>query len=377
MNGFFPTGKNHNVNSMKRTAFHPIHKRLNAKIVEFGGFEMPLQYSGIFEEHRTVRNSVGLFDVSHMGEFEIRGTDALRFVQYITTNDASKLSDGKALYSLMCYPSGGIVDDLLVYNDANRYMFVVNAANITKDFEWINNNCKNFDIEIIDKSDEISLLALQGPKSLGTLQKLTKFDLSTIPYYSFVHTNVVGLDIIASRTGYTGELGFELYFNSAVSTAEQIWNALMDAGKEFGIKPIGLGARDTLRLEMGYCLYGNDIDKTTNPLEAGLGWVTKLEKEDFVGKAALLKIKQEGIRKKLIGFVIEGEKAMPRHGYEICTNGSTAGYVTSGMISPVLDKCIGLGYVPSQYAQRGNSVTILIRGKEINAKIVDIPFIKK
>ncbi|HZY11098.1 MAG TPA: glycine cleavage system aminomethyltransferase GcvT [Bacteroidota bacterium] len=362
---------------MKRTAFYPIHKQLNAKVVEFSGYEMPLQYSGIFEEHRSVRNNVGLFDVSHMGEFEIRGTDALTFVQYITTNDASKLSDGKAQYSLMCDPNGGIVDDLLVYKDKDHFMFVVNAANISKDFEWINNNRENFDVEMVDKSDEISLLALQGPKSLGTLQKLTKFDLSTIPYYSFVHTNVVGLDITVSRTGYTGELGFELYFDSTPATAERMWNTVMDAGKEFNIKPIGLGARDTLRLEMGYCLYGSDIDTTTNPLEAGLIWITKLEKDDFIGKTALLRIKQQGIKKKLIGFMIEKEKAMPRHGYEICTNGSPAGFVTSGMISPMLDKGIGLGYVPSQYARPGSSVTILIRGREISAKIVDTPFIKK
>ena len=362
---------------MKRTAFYSLHQQLGAKVVEFGGYDMPVQYSGIIEEHKCVRNAVGVFDVSHMGEFEIRGKDALQLVQKITTNDASKLTKSKAQYSSMCYPDGGIVDDLLVYHLGDRFMLVVNAANIAKDFEWIKSNIHNLSVELIDESESISLLAIQGPQSLKTLQKLTNADLAAIPYYSFVNSTLADVEMIISRTGYTGELGFEIYFESSVSSAEKVWSAIMAAGKEFGIKPVGLGARDTLRLEMGFCLYGNDIDQTTNPLEAGLGWITKIEKGDFIGRDALVNIKQEGIKRKLVGFTLHEEKAFPRHGYEIRSNGSTVGKVTSGTISPTLERGIGIGYVATEAARIGAMVTISIRSKDAKAQIVKVPFIQK
>ena len=362
---------------MKRTAFYPIHQQLGAKMVEFGGFEMPVQYSSIIEEHKAVRNSVGLFDVSHMGEFEIRGNDALQIVQQLTSNDASKLHEGKAQYSTMCYPSGGIIDDLLVYHRGDHYMFVVNAANITKDFQWISSHASSYDVQLVDRSDEISLLAVQGPKSLETLQKITSVDLSGISYYAFVQTKLAGVDMVVSRTGYTGELGFELYFDSSPSSAKKVWNAIMDSGKRFEIKPVGLGARDTLRLEMGYCLYGNDIDDATNPIESGLGWITKLDKGDFIGRDAILKAKQDGLGKKLVGFVMEEARAVPRHGYDIRVNGSLVGKVTSGTVSPILGQGIGMGYVETEYAQPSNSLNVTIRNKDARARVVQLPFLKK
>ena len=361
----------------KRTAFYEIHKKLGAKIVDFAGFEMPVQYSGIIDEHKCVRNAVGIFDVSHMGEFEIRGRDALALVQKVTTNDASKIPPGKVQYSAMCYPDGGIVDDLLVYNMGDHYMFVVNASNTTKDFEWVRSNIGTLSVSVVDKSDSVSLLALQGPRSLATLQKLTSADLSAMPYYTWVKANVNGVDMIVSRTGYTGELGFEIYFDSSVPLSEKMWNALMDAGKEFSIKPIGLGARDTLRLEMGYCLYGNDIDKTTNPIEANLGWITKLGKGDFNGRDVLLKVKQESPKRSLVGFILRADKAFPRHGYQILAGGSTAGHVTSGTVSPILGKGIGMGYVSGPFAKEGSKIVIEVRTKQVEAQVVQVPFIKK
>lgn len=361
---------------MKRTAFYSIHKQLGAKLVEFGGYEMPVSYSSILEEHRTVRAAVGVFDVSHMGEFEIRGPGALALVQRVTSNDASKLAPSKVQYTSMCYPDGGIVDDLLAYHLGDRYMLVVNAANTSKDLAWIQSHAGDAQAEISDTSDAVSLLAVQGPKSLSTLQKLTAVDLSSIPYYTFASGKIAGTDAIISRTGYTGELGFELYCDSSVSTAERLWNAVMEAGKEWGIKPIGLGARDTLRLEMGFCLYGNDIDQTTNPLEAGLGWITKLEKGDFIGREALLRVKQEGVRRRLVGFTLEEGKAFPRHGYELRSGGRNVGHVTSGTVSPVLERGIGMGYVEAGLAGTNADLNVLIRTKEVRAEIVRMPFIK-
>lgn len=362
---------------MKHTAFFEIHRQLGAKLVEFGGYEMPVQYSGIIDEHKAVRSSVGLFDVSHMGEFEVRGSGAQDLVQRLTTNDVSKLTPGKAQYSAMCYSDGGIVDDLLVYRTDDGFMLVVNAANIGKDLDWIRSNLSGPGAEILDKSDELSLLAIQGPKSLDTLQKLTESPLSSIPYYSFVMTTVAGVPMMVSRTGYTGELGFEIYFEAAGGAAERVWNSVMDAGKEYGIKPAGLGARDTLRLEMGYCLYGNDIDATTNPLEAGLGWITRLGKGEFIGAPALRKIKEEGVRRKLVGFTMGEEKAFPRHGYEIRTDGESLGQVTSGTISPILEKGIGLGYVGTARSSPGTPLNIVIRSKEVPASVAALPFIRK
>ncbi len=363
---------------MKRTAFTAIHQRLGAKIVPFAGFEMPVMYTGIIDEHRTVRNAVGVFDVSHMGEFEISGPDALALVQKVTTNDASKLVPGKVQYSAMCYPEGGIVDDLLVYRLAvDKFMLVVNAANLSKDFEWIRSNIGTLRATLTDKSDATSLLAVQGPASLKTLQKLTNVRLGEIPYYAFSTGTLSGVDMIISRTGYTGELGFEIYFESSVPTGEAVWKAVTDAGAEFGIKPIGLGARDTLRLEMGFCLYGNDIDQTTNPLEAGLGWITKTDKESFLGQSVLKEVKQKGVTRKLVGFVLEDPQAFPRHGYEIMGNGAGLGHVTSGTVSPVLGKGIGMGYVKADSAAPGTCIEIVIRDRKLPARIVPLPFIKK
>lgn len=360
---------------MKRTKFYNIHKNLGAKIVEFAGFEMPIQYSSIIAEHNSVRNSVGVFDVSHMGEVFVKGEKAVDFVQYITVNDASKLFPGRVQYSAMCYENGGIVDDLLVYRvSKDEFMLVINASNINKDFEWMQKNNK-FDVELKNQSDEYSLLAIQGPNSLKTLQKLTdeKIDLE---YYHFKKMNLIGSEVIVSRTGYTGEIGYEIYFTGDEKVAEDFWNKLFEAGKEFNIKPIGLAARDSLRLEMGYCLYGNDIDQNTNPLEAGLGWITKLSKTEFIGQKALLTVKEQGTNKKLVALTSD-EKIFPRHGYDITYNHNKVGTITSGTLSPVLDKPIAMGYVEKQYSEIGSEVDFMIRGKEVPAKIVKLPFVKR
>ena len=359
----------------KRTPFYDIHRQLGAKIVEFGGFEMPVQYRGIIEEHRAVRNAVGIFDVSHMGEFEVWGEGAADFVQRSTVNDVTKLTEGKAQYSAMCYDHGGIVDDLLVYHLGDHYMLVVNAANINKDFSWLREHVVR-NVDLRDVSDETALLAVQGPKSGETLQKLTSVELSTIPYYHYRRGRLADVEMVISRTGYTGELGFELFFRASPSDCDKIWNAICEAGRGFKIIPVGLGARDTLRLEMGYCLYGNDIDETTNPLEAGLGWITKLDKGEFVGRTALLEAKRAGLRRKLVGFTVE-EKSFPRHGYEICSNGTKIGHVTSGTFSPSLEKGIGMGYVADQHAAVGSVVSVLVRTKEVSATVVKIPFIQR
>jgi aminomethyltransferase len=360
---------------MKRTAFNEIHKSLGGKMVEFGGFEMPVQYSGIIEEHLAVRNSVGVFDVSHMGEFEVSGTDALAFLQKVTVNDVGKLSEGKAQYSAMCNDQGGIVDDLLAYHLGEKFMLVVNAANIQKDIDWLQNH-RFGNVQIVDVSDRFSLLAIQGPRSLSTLQPLTTTDLSLIPYYSFVAGNIVGIPAIISRTGYTGELGFELYFDSAATAGEKVWQAVFEAGRAHGIVPVGLGARDTLRLEMGFCLYGNDIDETTNPLEAGLAWITKLSKGDFIGRARIASEKESGLQRKLVGLTLP-DKALARHGYELHSNGVRVGTVTSGTFSPSLQKGIAMGYVDSTLAEPGGSVAVSIRGKLVAANVVKLPFVQR
>jgi len=358
---------------MKRTPFYGIHQSIGAKLVEFGGFEMPVQYVGIMEEHHAVRNHVGVFDVSHMGEFEVIGKDAPAFLQRVLVNDVSKLSEGKAHYSAMCYEDGGIVDDLLVYHLGDRYMLVVNASNIQKDFTWLQAHVSG-EVELRDTSDSLSLLAVQGPKSPATLQKLTDVDLSKIEYYHYVRGSIAGVPMIISRTGYTGELGFELYFDSDPSVGQRVWQAVFEAGEEFDIRPVGLGARDTLRLEMGYCLYGNDIDQTTNPLEAGLGWITKLDKGDFIGKSVLDKVKSMGLKRRLVGFTLS-EKAVARHGYPLAVDGAVVGEVTSGSFSPSLQRAIGMGYVSIDYARSGCTVNVRIRGREVEASIVKVPFL--
>ncbi len=362
---------------MKKTIFNEIHKQLGAKMVEFAGYEMPIQYpKGIIYEHLAVRKSVGVFDVTHMGEYEISGKDALAFVQKVTTNDASKLFPGKVQYSAMCYNDGGIVDDLLVYRlEDEKFMFVVNAANIDKDFQWCLENAKGFDVELKNISDEINLLAVQGPNSLSTLQKLTDVDLTQIQYYTFVFGKLADVDMIISRTGYTGELGFELYFRGDFSIAKHIWDSIFEAGKEFNIEPVGLGCRDTLRLEKGYCLYGNDIDHTTNPIEAGLGWITKLNKGDFNGRDVIAKVKELGPTRRLVGFVVDNEKFIPRKDYRILVGEEEVGKVTSGNISPILEKPIGLGYVKTEFSEPNNVITIESRGRKATAKVVKLPFV--
>jgi aminomethyltransferase len=359
---------------MKKTTFYNVHIKEGAKIVEFAGYYMPVQYSSIIAEHKAVRNSVGVFDVSHMGEVFVKGDKALDFVQLITVNDASKLAPGRVQYSAMCYQDGGIVDDLLVYRLAEKeFMLVINASNIEKDFEWMKKN--NIGADLRNRSDDYSLLAVQGPNSKKVIQKLTSDPLD-MEYYHFINTKINGIDMLVSRTGYTGELGYEIYFTGDEKTAGELWKAVMDAGKEFNIMPTGLGCRDSLRLEMGFCLYGNDIDQTTNPLEAGLGWITKLKKDTFIGKEALLKVKEEGLKRKLVP-VTTNEKAFPRHGYDFTVGGIKVGTVTSGTVSPVLDKPIALGYVETAFSDEGSKINFSIRGKEIPAEVVKLPFIKK
>lgn len=360
---------------MKKTRFYSMHEKMGAKIVDFAGFKMPVQYSSIINEHKAVRNSVGVFDVSHMGEIFIRGQKALDFVQHITVNDAAVLTDGRVQYSAMCYEDGGIVDDLLVYRiSAEEFMLVVNASNKDKDFEWMKKN-NSFGVSIDDESDEFSLLAVQGPNSKAAVQKICNKELN-LEYYHFFKAECAGISMIVSRTGYTGELGYELYFKGDDQAAEKVWNELFEAGKEFDIQPVGLGARDTLRLEMGFCLYGNDIDQTTNPLEAGLGWITKLKKQEFIAKDVLVKVKENGLTRKLVPMISD-EKAFPRHGYELTVDGRKVGHITSGTVSPVLEKAIAMGYVETEYAVEGNKINFLIRGKEVPSEIIKLPFVKK
>lgn len=359
---------------MKNTALTNLHISLGAKMVPFAGYNMPVQYAGINVEHETVRKAVGVFDVSHMGEFILKGENALDLIQRVTSNDASKLVDGKIQYSCLPNEDGGIVDDLLVYRiDEKTYMLVVNASNIDKDWNWINKyNSKN--VEMHNISDKTSLLAVQGPKAAAALQKLTSMNLSEMEYYTFQKGVFAGVEnVLVSATGYTGAGGFEVYFENQY--AEKIWNAIFEEGAEFGIKPIGLGARDTLRLEMGFCLYGNDINDSTSPLEAGLGWITKFTKE-FTNSKNLLAQKEAGVKRKLIGFEMI-ERGIPRHDYKIVNaDGAEIGIVTSGTQSPSLQKAIGLGYVNTEYSKEGTDIYISIRDQKVLAKTVKYPFYK-
>ena len=360
---------------MKITAFNKLHKQSGAKMVEFAGYEMPVEYSGIKNEHMIVRESVGVFDVSHMGEFWAMGPNALELIKKVSSNDPSVLKPGQAQYT--CFPNGkgGIVDDFLVYCfDAEKYLMVVNAANIEKDWNWLIIQ-NDVGAELINASDKITQLAVQGPKATEALQKLTDCDLSEITFYTFKEAPLAGIkNVIISATGYTGAGGFELYFGN--EHAETIWNAIFEAGEEFGIKPVGLGARDTLRLEMGFCLYGNDIDETTSPIEAGLGWITKFNNgRQFIDRDFLTMQKTEGVSKKLRGFVML-ERGIPRQGYKITdSEGNEIGMVTSGSQSPVLDKGIGMGYVAREYSAFGTHIFIKVRNKSIPAEIVKLPFI--
>lgn len=366
---------------MKNTRFNAIHRELGAKMVDFVGFDMPVQYKkGIIYETKLVREKVGVFDVSHMGEFEVRGKDALNFVQKISVNDASKLTPGKVQYSAMCYKDGGIVDDMLVYNLAEDfYMLVVNGSNIDKDWSWCMENTDGFDVELKNISDDINLLAVQGPESRNTLQLLTETDMSeeSIPFYTFKEGKLAGVDMIISRTGYTGELGYELYFRGDEETAKKVWDEVFASGEKFGIEAVGLGSRDTLRLEKGYCLYGNDIDQTTNTIEAGLGWITKVKKEsDFNGKDVILKVKEEKPHRKLVPFIVQSERFIPRHHYKILKDGEEIGFVTSGNLSPTLNKPIGMGYVKSEFKAEGTEIEIEARGRKAPALITKLPFVQ-
>ena len=361
---------------MKNTAFTKFHEAMGAKMVEFAGYYMPLQYAGVIEEHESVRKGVGVFDVSHMGEFWVKGPKALDFVQWVTSNDASKLVPGKVQYS--CFPNGqgGIVDDLLVYKvDDVTYLLVVNAANIDKDWAWCNKNNK-MGASLYNASDEIAQLAIQGPKALEAMQKLTDTKVTDMEYYTFRKLTFAGVkDVIFATTGYTGSGGCEIYMSN--EDAPKIFNAVFEVGKEYGIKPIGLAARDTLRLEMGYCLYGNDINDTTSPIEAGLGWITKFtDAKDFIDKAYLLKQKNEGVKHRLVGFVMD-DKGIARHGYDITdAAGNKIGEVTSGSMGPTLKFPVGMGYVPAELSKEGSTIYVKVREKVLRAHVVKFPFYK-
>jgi aminomethyltransferase len=360
---------------MKNTALSQIHENLGAKMVPFAGFNMPVQYEGVNAEHEVVRTAVGVFDVSHMGEFLISGPNAINLIQKISSNDASVLEVGKAQYSCMPNNDGGIVDDLIIYKiKEEQFLLVVNASNIDKDWNWISEH-NTFGAEMKNISEEYSLLAIQGPKAVEAMQSLTSIDLAAIKYYHFEVADFAGAEnVIISATGYTGSGGFEIYCKN--TEVEQIWNKVFEAGKDFGIKPAGLAARDTLRLEMGFCLYGNDINDTTSPLEAGLGWITKFSK-DFVNSENLKAQKEAGVTKKLVGFEMI-DRGIPRHDYEIVdANGTIIGLVTSGTQAPSLGKAIGLGYVTTELSAPDSEIFIRIRNKDVAAKVVKLPFYKK
>jgi len=360
---------------MKNTALTHIHEGLNAKMVPFAGYNMPVQYEGVNLEHETVRNGVGVFDVSHMGEFFVSGPNALALIQKVTSNDAAVLTDGRAQYSCLPNLAGGIVDDLIVYKIKDEeYLLVVNASNIDKDWEWISSH-NDVNATLRNASDEYSLFAIQGPMAMEAMQALTPIDLAAIKYYHFEIADFAGVqDVIISATGYTGSGGFEIYVKNA--DAEHVWNKVFEAGAAYDIKPIGLAARDTLRLEMGFCLYGNDINDTTSPLEAGLGWITKFNK-DFVNSESLKQQKEAGITRKLVGFELT-ERGIPRHDYEIVdATGAVIGIVTSGTMAPSLNKGIGLGYVPTEFATEGSEIFVRIRKNDVPAKVVKLPFYKK
>lgn len=360
-------------NELKRTPLFEEHQRLGGKLVPFAGFEMPVQYgTGIVTEHLAVRKDAGLFDVSHMGEIEISGPQALDLVQLVTTNDASKLGVGQIQYTVICQEDGCAIDDCLVYRlGEETYLLVVNASNVERDLEWILNYAPRFDAEVTDRSAERAILAIQGPKATSILQRITATDLDSIGYYQVVDGEVDGHQAIISRTGYTGEDGFELYIPN--DAAVPLWNRLLETGKDDGLIPCGLGSRDSLRLEMGYILYGNDLDLNHTPLEAGLGWVVKFDKGDFLGRAALENQKATGLRQRLAGFRLR-DRAFPRQGYEVRYQGESAGEVTSGILSPSLDQGIGLAYIAAEAAKPGTEIEIVVRNRPAVAEVVRPPF---
>jgi aminomethyltransferase len=361
---------------LKRTPLHECHVEAGARLVPFVGWEMPVQYRGVIEEHRAVRSAVGLFDVSHMGEIDVVGRRALAFIQYVTCNDASKLVPGRAQYSGLMTPRGTFVDDLLVHKIADdRYFLVVNAANKDKDYAYLCAQAPAFDdVDVVDRSDDYAQIAVQGPRALAVTQRLTSVPLDGIKYYRFVEGEVAGSKVLIARTGYTGEDGFEIYL--APEAAPALWRKLLATGAGEGIVPCGLGARDTLRFEACMALYGNDIDDTTTPLEAGLEWIVKLDKEPFLGRDALLKQREQGIGRKLAGFEMRG-RGIPRHGYPIWAEGRQVGVVTSGTFAPTLEKAVGLGYVPVALAAVGSKIEIDIRGQRVPAEVVETPFYRR
>lgn len=357
---------------LKRTPLYHVHVEAGARMVPFGGWEMPVQYAGIITEHKNVREACGLFDLSHMGEIEVTGERALEFVQKVTTNNAASLAPGQVQYSIMCRPDGGIVDDILVYRDTDRFILVVNASNTTKDYEWLRSQAAG-GVKLENKSDDTALIAIQGPRSEEVLAPLTDVDLGQLGYYRFTRGSVSGAQALISRTGYTGEDGFEIYVSPEDS--ETVWREIMQEGERFGIMPVGLGARDSLRLEMAYSLYGHEINESTTPVEAGLMWVVKPAKGDFIGRQAILEAKAKGPDRKIIGFELTGRN-VPRQGFLIEKDGQVIGEVTSGTFSPTLEKSIGLAYIDVAQASVGNSVDVVIRDKRIPATLVSTPFVQ-
>ncbi|MGH4138866.1 glycine cleavage system aminomethyltransferase GcvT [Clostridium sp.] len=362
--------------NLKKTQLHNIYKQYGGKLVEFGGWEMPIQFEGIISEHEAVRCDAGLFDVSHMGEVDIKGPEAFEFVQNLVTNDIEVLKDNQILYTFMCYTNGGVVDDLLVYKySAQHYYLVINAGNIEKDVKWMSDNKGAYNVEIINSSDAVSEIAIQGPKSQNILQKITNLDLNEIKFFYFKRDVLVdGVKCLISRTGYTGEDGFEIYTSN--EQIEKLWHKLLNIGKEDGLKPTGLGCRDTLRFEAALPLYGNELSQDITPLEAGLGFFVKLQKPNFIGKEALLKQKQQGLKRKSVGFEMV-ERGIPRHGYEVKAHGEKIGVVTTGYLSPTLKKNIGLALIDSKYCELGTEIEIVIRNKPLKAEVISKKFYKK
>lgn len=364
------------MSNLKRTSLFNAHERHKGKIIDFSGWELPVQYEGIIAEHEAVRNFAGLFDVSHMGEIEVKGNEAFDFVQNLVTNDVSTIEDNQVIYTFMCYPHGGIVDDLLVYKFSNNnFYLVINASNIEKDFNWMKENKGDYDVELTNISDNVSEMAIQGPNAQKILQKLTDIDLSEIKFfYCKRDVKVAGVNCLISRTGYTGEDGFEIYLSNEY--AEIVWEKLMEVGKEFGLRPAGLGARDTLRFEAALPLYGNELSEDITPLEAGLGFFVKLDKTDFIGKAALVKQKQEGLKRKVVAFEMI-DKGIPRHGYDVMSDGNKIGFVTTGYYAPTVKKNIGLAMVDIEYSKLDTPIEIQVRKRVLKAKVISKKFYTK
>lgn len=360
----------------KKTGLYHRHNELGGKIIDFAGYLLPVQYEGIIKEHEAVRNAAGLFDVSHMGEVNVNGEEAIGFVQNLITNDIAKLKENEIVYTTMCYEDGGVVDDLLVYKINNNFFYlVINASNTEKDYAWMIKNSNNFNVELENVSESVSQVALQGPKAQEILQKLTVIDLNDIKFYNFkLDVSVNGMECLVSRTGYTGEDGFEIYCKNKDVVA--IWDAILKAGEEFGIKPAGLGCRDTLRFEAALPLYGNELSKDVTPLEAGLGFCVKLDKQNFVGKDALASQKAEGLKRKTIGFEMI-DRGIPRHGYEVMSDGKVIGFVTTGYAAPTVNKNIGLALIDADYSKLDTEINIVIRNKEVKAKVISKKFLNK